>query len=98
MRKSDFRDLQIWQKSKALCIDLYRLTNTFPDHENLELLGKYEEPLFRCLQTFQKGMVEVLTPTLRDFSILVWVRLKNLKRSLKFPVNLVIWTQMRIFS
>lgn len=40
MRKSDFRDLQIWQKSKALCIDLYRLTNTFPDHEKFGIVGQ----------------------------------------------------------
>lgn len=40
MRKSDFRDLQIWHKSKALCPVLYKLTKSFPDEEKFGVVSQ----------------------------------------------------------
>ncbi len=33
LRRSNFRDLLVWQKCKLLCLELYTLTNVFPNHE-----------------------------------------------------------------
>jgi four helix bundle protein len=33
LRRSNFRDLLVWQKSKLLCLELYALTNAFLSHE-----------------------------------------------------------------
>ncbi len=33
MRRSDFRDLQVWQKARILCVALYRATCGFPSEE-----------------------------------------------------------------
>lgn len=40
MRRSDFRDLLIWQKGKLICLDLYRTTNSFPDHEKFGIVSQ----------------------------------------------------------
>ena len=40
MRKSDFRDLQIYHKSKALCTLLYKLTKSFPDDEKFGVISQ----------------------------------------------------------
>jgi four helix bundle protein len=33
MSKSDYRDLEVWQKARALATCVYRLSATFPRHE-----------------------------------------------------------------
>lgn len=40
MRRSGFRELQIWQKSKALCPAIYQLTATFPEHEKFGIVSQ----------------------------------------------------------
>ena len=40
MRRTDFRDLLVWQKSKAICLDLYRATNNFPSHEKFGIVSQ----------------------------------------------------------
>lgn len=38
MRRSDFRDLQVWQKARVLCVDLYKITNGFPSDEKFGIV------------------------------------------------------------
>ncbi len=35
-----FRELEVWQKAHALALDVYRLTNTFPDHERFGIVAQ----------------------------------------------------------
>lgn len=40
MRNSDFRKLQIWQLGKSICVDFYKLTNTFPNEEKFGMTSQ----------------------------------------------------------
>jgi four helix bundle protein len=40
VRRTDFHDLLIWQKSKLICLDLYRATSKFPDHEKYGIVSQ----------------------------------------------------------
>ena len=40
MRKSDFRELQIWQKAKAMCPSIYELTASFPAEEKFGITSQ----------------------------------------------------------
>jgi four helix bundle protein len=40
LRRSSFRELQIWQKGKSLCILLYSITKPFPDDERFGIISQ----------------------------------------------------------
>ena len=40
LRRSNFRDLLIWQKGKLLCLDLYAVTNKLPSHEQFGMISQ----------------------------------------------------------
>ncbi len=40
MRKSNFRDLHVWEKSKKLCPLLYQLTSSFPNDEKFGVVSQ----------------------------------------------------------
>ncbi|MBI1334420.1 MAG: four helix bundle protein [Armatimonadetes bacterium] len=40
MRRSDFRDLQVWVKGRAICIDLYKVTANFPVQEQYGIVSQ----------------------------------------------------------
>ncbi len=35
-----FRELEVWQKAHALALDIYRVTNTFPDRERFGIVAQ----------------------------------------------------------
>ena len=35
-----FQDLKVWQKAHELCLNIYRLTSTFPPEEKFGLTGQ----------------------------------------------------------
>jgi four helix bundle protein len=35
-----FRELEVWQKAHALVLDVYRVTETFPDRERFGIVGQ----------------------------------------------------------
>lgn len=35
-----FRELEVWQKAHALALDVYRVTNTFPDRERFGIVAQ----------------------------------------------------------
>jgi four helix bundle protein len=39
-RLERFEDLEVWQKAHAFVLDVYRLTNGFPDHEKFGLVSQ----------------------------------------------------------
>jgi four helix bundle protein len=40
MSTSNYRDLLVWQKSRALVVDIYRITSTFPRQEMFGLTAQ----------------------------------------------------------
>ena len=42
MRKSDYRDLVVWQKGRILCPEIYILTRPFPDFEKFGLASQIQ--------------------------------------------------------
>lgn len=42
MRKSDYRDLLVYQKGRTLCPEVYRLTRSFPEFEKFGLASQIQ--------------------------------------------------------
>lgn len=49
-----YQDLHAWQKSRALCLGIYRATEAFPDHERYGLIAQ----LRRCSVSVPSNIAE----------------------------------------
>lgn len=58
MNTQSYRDLQIWQKSRALVADIYRLSQTFPKHEQYGLYSQIQ----RAAVSTPSNIAELRTP------------------------------------
>ncbi len=67
MRRTDFRDLLVWQKSRLLCLELYRLTNSFPKREQFSMVDQIRRAALSVPTNIAEGMEGVQMRTLRDF-------------------------------
>lgn len=50
----NFKNLIVWQKSRALCKDIYKLTSKFPKHENFGLISQMQ----RCSISISSNIAE----------------------------------------
>ena len=55
MRRSDFRDLQIWHKGKAICIELYRVTGSFPSDEKFGIVSQIRRAALSVTSNIAEG-------------------------------------------
>ena len=55
MRRSDFRDLQIWQKSRVIVRDLYRITKTYPSDERFEIVSQIRRAGISVMSNIAEG-------------------------------------------
>ena len=55
MRRSDFRDLQIWHKGKAVCIELYRVTANFPSDEKFGMVAQVRRAALSVTSNIAEG-------------------------------------------
>ena len=46
MKRASFRGLQIWQKGVVLCVDLYKLSRTFPSYEKFGMISQIQRAAF----------------------------------------------------
>jgi len=52
--KHNFRELKIWQKSKALCLEVYKVTKEFPSDERFGLTNQIR----RCSVSIPSNIAE----------------------------------------
>lgn len=50
-----FRDLQVWQKSHALVLDVYRITKSFPTHEMYGLISQLRRAALSVASNIVEG-------------------------------------------
>jgi four helix bundle protein len=59
-----YRDLQVWQRAMALCVHLYRLTESFPTTEHYGLTGQMR----RAAVSIPSNIAEGHRRPTRDFA------------------------------
>ena len=52
--KHNFRELQIWKRSKSLCLNIYKLTSQFPENEKFGLTNQIR----RCSVSVPSNIAE----------------------------------------
>ena len=50
-----YRDLLVWQKAKALAVDVYRVTATFPKHETYSLSQQLQRAAVSVVSNIAEG-------------------------------------------
>ncbi len=69
--KFSFEKLEVWQLSRVLVIDIYKLMEQFPEKEKYGLVSQMKERQFRFHQILQKVPQEILPKTKLDFQRLL---------------------------
>jgi four helix bundle protein len=55
MKRGSFRDLQIWQKSVILCVDLYKLSHKLPVSEKFGMVGQIQRAALSVSTNIAEG-------------------------------------------
>ncbi len=51
----NFRNLEIWKRSVLLVTDIYKVTNTFPNHERFGLMSQMQRAVVSCSTNIAEG-------------------------------------------
>lgn len=76
MRKSDFRDLQVWIKGRAICIEIYRITGGFPEHEKFGMISQLRRAALSIPTNIAEGHGRSSDP---DFVRFLYISLGSVK-------------------
>lgn len=55
MKITSYKDLIVWQKSKKLVIEIYRLTSQFPSHEKFGVTSQFNRAAFSIPLNIAEG-------------------------------------------
>lgn len=65
MKKHNFKNLQVWQKARALNIEVYRITKSFPEEEKFGLVSQLRRASISIMSNLAEGSRR---KTSKDFS------------------------------
>ena len=70
MKAEGFEDLGVWQKAHTLVLDIYKLTNAFPDHELFGLVSQMRRSAVSVPANIPEGFKKTgVADKLRYFNI-----------------------------
>jgi four helix bundle protein len=67
MRIRDFRDLEVWQKSMDLAVDVYTIARRFPREERFELTSQLRKAVVSVSSNIAEGSGRATTKDLLNF-------------------------------
>lgn len=76
-----FRDLVVWQKAFELCVDVYRITELYPDRERYGMIAELRKTARSVLYNIAEGHKRFSTLETSDSWISPTVRQRSWKRS-----------------
>jgi four helix bundle protein len=88
---SDFRDLEVWQRSIDLAAEVYRVTRAFPHEERFELTAQLRKAAVSISSNIAEGSGRATTRDLLNF-------LSNARGSLRETESLLLLSERLGFA
>ncbi len=84
----NFRKLDIWLKSMDLVTEIYKLTNTFPNHERFGLISQMQRAAVSCPTNIAEGSAKSSAKDFARFLEIAQGSLLELETELLIAFNL----------
>lgn len=98
MAIKSYRDLEVWQKSKALVSDIYRLTKTFPKEELYGLSSQLQRASVSIPANIAEGKSRRTTKEYMRFLDIAYGSLAEVETQLYIACDLGYTTEQKILS